>query len=71
MKKIWGVFAITALIFCSSCSKTCNCTAKLNGEVLSESTIELTEEGERCSDHNTTVYVLGQSAELKCSAQLF
>ena len=55
---------------CSSCSKTCNCKAKINDEVISETTFELSD-GEKCSDYNTSVTILGQTAAYKCTAQLF
>ena len=61
---IGGVFAM------SSCSKECKCSAKVNGEVVYESTVQL-DDGERCSDYNTYISVLGVSAESKCTPVLF
>ncbi|MDD2594681.1 MAG: hypothetical protein PHD11_02540 [Bacteroidales bacterium] len=70
MKKLLVVVAVASLFLCAGCSKTCKCSAKLNDEVLSEKTVELND-GEKCSDYNTSVTVLGQTAQLKCTPQLF
>lgn len=59
-----GIFAL------SSCSKECTCKAKWNGEVKSETTIKL-DDGEKCSDYNGYISVLGQSLEQKCTPNLF
>jgi len=70
MKKIILLVAAAGILMCSSCSKTCNCKAKINDEVISETTVELSD-GEKCSDHNTSVTIVGQTAAYKCTAQLF
>ena len=51
----------------SSCSKKCDCKAKYNGEVVSESTVDL-EDGKKCSDYNSYISILGTSVEMKCTA---
>jgi len=71
MKKVLFALILAGGIFAlSSCSKECDCSAKWNGEVVYESTVELSD-GEKCSDYNSYVNVLGVSAELKCSPVLF
>lgn len=68
MKKTFLILALVAMVMCciSGCSKKCKCKAKVNGEVLVEKTIDL-DDGESCSDYNTTVNVAGVSASLKCT----
>lgn len=71
MKKILLVLiAIVGICSLSSCSKTCKCVGKINGEVVYDGTVELSE-GDKCSNHNTYVNVLGNSVGVKCSPQLF
>ena len=73
MKKVLFAVILAAGIFTlSSCSKECNCTAKYNGEVVYETSVEL-EEGDKCGDYDKTINVplLGVSAELKCTPILF
>jgi hypothetical protein len=71
MKKVlFAIVAIAAIFAFSSCSKSCKCTAKFNGEVLSETTVKLSD-GEKCSDYNGRITILGQTAENKCVPQLF
>lgn len=69
-KALFAIAAIAAVFAFSSCSKSCKCTAKLNGEVLSETTVELSD-GDKCSDFNGKITILGQTAENKCVPQLF
>ena len=71
MKKVlFALVLIGGMFAMSSCSKECNCVAKVNGEVKYESSIEL-EDGDKCSDYNSYINILGTSAELKCSPKLF
>jgi hypothetical protein len=71
MKKVLFALVLAGGIFAlSSCTKECNCAAKWNGEVVYEQTLEL-QDGDKCSDYNTYVNVLGISAELKCTPHLF
>lgn len=71
MKKVLYALVLAGGIFAlSACSKECDCTAKWNGEVVYESTVEL-QDGEKCSDYNSYVNVLGVSAQLKCTPVLF
>ena len=71
MKKVLFALVLVGGIFAlSACSKECDCAAKWNGEVVYEQTVELSD-GEKCSDYNGYVKVLGISAELKCTPHLF
>ena len=73
MKKVLFTLMIAAGIFTlASCSKSCDCSASWNGEVVYEESIQL-EEGDKCSDFNKMVNIpaLSISAELKCTPQLF
>lgn len=70
MKKLLIILAVAGLFMCASCSKSCDCKAKINGEVLAEKTVELSN-GEKCSDYNVGVNVFGQSATFKCTPELF
>lgn len=71
MKKVLFALVLAGGIFAlSSCAKECNCAAKWNGEVVYEKTLEL-QDGDKCSDYNTYVSVMGISAELKCTPHLF
>lgn len=71
MKKVLFALVLAGGIFAlSSCAKECNCAAKWNGEVVYEQTLEL-QDGDKCSDYNTYVSVMGISAELKCTPHLF
>ena len=71
MKKVlFALILVGGMFALSSCSKECNCSAKWNGETVYESEVTLND-GEKCSDYNTYVSVLGISAELKCTPQLF
>ena len=71
MKKV--LFALTlvgGLFVMSSCSKECTCTAKFNGEILSQTHVTL-EDGEKCSEYNGFIKILGQEYEQKCTPDLF
>lgn len=72
MKKTMTVIlAASMVIICTaSCSKSCNCTAKANGEIVEEEIFEL-EEGEMCSDFNGKINVGGTSAERMCTYDVF
>lgn len=71
MKKVLFALVLIGGIFAfSSCSKECDCKAKWNGEVVYESNVTL-KDGEKCSDYNSYVSVIGISAELKCTPVLF
>lgn len=70
MKKLLVILAVAGLFMCASCSKTCDCKAKVNGDVVYEATHEL-KDGEKCSDYNAYVSALGQSVETKCSPKIF
>lgn len=71
MKKVFIALALMGGIFAlSSCAKDCTCTAKYNGDVVYESSVKL-EEGDKCSNHDSYVNVLGQKLELKCTPNLF
>ena len=71
MKKVLIALALIGGMFAfSSCAKECHCTAKVNGEVAYESNVEL-EDGDKCSDYNSYMSILGVSAELKCTPVLF
>ena len=71
MKKVLFALVLVGGIFAmSSCSKECKCTVKYNGEIVSETTVEL-DDGEKCSEYNGYVSILGQSLEQKCTPQLF
>ena len=73
MKKVLFALILTAGIFTmASCSKECTCSAKYNGEVVYETTIDL-EEGDKCADYNKMINIpiIGVSAELKCTPILF
>jgi len=69
-KAIIAVIAVVAVLSLSSCSKSCRCISKFNGEVLVDRVVEL-DEGERCSDRNIAAGAYGYKAELKCTPQLF
>lgn len=70
MKKFFiAIAAIAMTISMASCSKTCNCVAKYDDNKI-EKTITL-DEGEKCSDYNTSVAILGHSATFKCTPKLF
>lgn len=71
MKKVLlGLVLLVCVFAMSSCSKKCDCKAKLNGETIWESTVELGD-GEKCSDKNGKISVAGISAESKCTPVLF
>lgn len=71
MKKVLFALVLAGGIFAmSSCSKECDCSAKWQGEVVYESTVQLND-GERCSDYNKKISAAGYTAELKCTPLLF
>ena len=71
MKKVLFALILAGGIFTlSSCAKDCTCTAKFNGEVISETTVSLGE-GEKCSDYDGYIKILAQSYEQKCTPNLF
>lgn len=71
MKKVALVLVLAVSVFAfSSCSKSCKCTAKFNGETLKEEVITPAD-GKKCSDYNGSLSILGQTAENKCVPQLF
>ena len=71
MKKVLFALVLAGGMFAmSSCAKDCTCTVKYNGEVVSETVVHL-EDGEKCSEYNGYVNILGQSLEQKCSPNLF
>lgn len=70
MKKlVLALVAVLAVCALSSCSRTCNCKAYYNDNVVNK-TITL-DEGQKCSDYNTYVKVGNVESGLKCSPQLF
>lgn len=71
MKKVLIAIVLVGGIFAlSSCGKDCTCTAKWNGEVVSEVHKTLKED-EKCSDFNSYIKVAGQEVEQKCTPNLF
>lgn len=71
MKKVLFALILVGGIFAlSSCAKECDCKAKLNGEVVAESTVSLAD-GKSCSDYNKFLNILGTSVESKCTPVLF
>lgn len=71
MKKIFISLIIgAAVLTMSSCSKSCHCKTIYNGEVVTENVVDL-EDGQKCSDMNASVAILGQKGEVKCVPQLF
>ena len=71
MKKVLFALVLIGGIFAmSSCSKECNCTVKLNGTVLAESSITL-DQGEKCSDYSGKGSLLGVTGEVRCTPKLF
>ena len=73
MKKVlFAVILVAGIFTLSSCAKKCDCTAKYNGEVVYETSLDL-EEGDKCADYDKTISVpiLGVTAELKCTPVLF
>ena len=70
MKKIvLALVAVIAVCALSSCSRTCNCKAYYNDNVV-DKTINL-DEGQKCSDFNTYVKIGGVESGLKCAPALF
>ena len=71
MKKVlFGLVLIGGLFVMSSCSKECNCVGKYQGETKYESRFTL-EDGEKCSDSNFYLNVVGVQIEVKCTPVLF
>lgn len=71
MKKVLFALILAGGLFAlSACSKECDCVAKWNGEVVYEQNVTLND-GEKCSDYNNYISVVGVSAELKCTPVLF
>ena len=54
----------------SSCAKECDCTVKVNDQVISKDVMTL-EDGESCSDYNNYKSLFGISGEVSCTPQLF
>lgn len=69
-KAIIAIVAVVAVLSLSSCSKSCHCVSKFNGEVVVDKVVQL-ENGEKCSDKNIAAGAFGYKAELKCTPQLF
>ena len=70
-KTIFLVIALATLTFgATSCAKSCKCTTSVNESVKSTSTIDL-DEGKKCSDYNSSVTLLGQTATVKCTPIIF
>ena len=61
---IGGIFAL------SSCAKECSCVGKYKGEKKYEQTVTL-EDGDKCSDYNFYMNVVGIEVEVRCSPVLF
>ena len=71
MKKVLIAIVLVGGIFAlSSCGKDCTCTAKWNGDVVSEVHKTLND-GEQCSDYNSYIKVAGLEVEQKCTPNLF
>lgn len=71
MKKVLlALVLVGGLLTLSSCSKECNCVGKYKGEIKYEQTVSL-DEGEKCSDYNFYMKVVGVEIEVKCTPLLF
>ncbi|MBR6333299.1 MAG: hypothetical protein IKR77_02755 [Bacteroidales bacterium] len=67
MKKILcaSAFALFLIVGGTSCSKTCTCKTYLDGEVVSETTLD-NEGGKKCSEYNTVITVDGHKTGMEC-----
>lgn len=70
MKKVLFALVLVGGLIATSCSKECVCSVKLNGEVITETTVQL-EDGQKCSDSSVGGSLLGTSGEIKCTPKLF
>ena len=71
MKKVLFALILAGGIFAfSSCTKTCDCSGKWDGEVVYEQVVDR-EDGDKCSDYNTTISAFGHSVQVKCTPNLF
>lgn len=71
MKKLFIILTLVgAIIIMSSCSKTCNCKTRVDGEVVLENTVEL-DKGQKCGDFNRAASALNHNASVKCTPILF
>ena len=71
MKKVLFALVLVGGIFAlSSCSKECNCVGKYKGEIKYEKKIPI-DDGEKCSDYNFYLDVVGIQVEVKCTPVLF
>ncbi|MBQ1672967.1 MAG: hypothetical protein II026_07980 [Bacteroidales bacterium] len=71
MKKVLFALILAGGIFAmSSCAKECDCTVKVNDQVISKDVMTL-EDGESCSDYNNYKSLFGISGEVSCTPQLF
>lgn len=71
MKKVLFTCIVLGSMFAmTSCSKECVCTVTVNGEVITETTVQL-EDGQKCTDSKVGGSLLGNSGEVKCAEKLF
>ncbi len=71
MKKLFCTLILLGGIFAlSSCSKECDCTTMMNGEVISHDIMTL-QDGQSCSDFSRGTSLYGLSSSVICTPQLF
>ncbi len=64
MKKIFGILAVTVIIFigATSCEKECKCTTTQDGQVVGTTTVK----AKKCADAESTSTGGGTTVTIKC-----